>query len=164
MYKIEIVFTSRKSFSLFGWLIKKVLGTKYSHVLIRLDLRKLERSIGFQASAFGVEAINNYEYTENFKVIHSKELEIDQKSALAIRQFCLDNLHRGYGWKTIITIACKKIFGRWCPFGRDGNQTFICSEFVAAALKHSIPDLHDKFGKDLDTMDPKQLYELIRSI
>lgn len=164
MFRFKIIFTKRKGFNILDRIIRLVLGTKYSHVLLEINFKNIERTLYFHASAFGVETLNSLDMLEKYDIVYRREIEVVQERGLAVKQFCVDNLHKGYGWLTFISIGAKKLFRALTPYGRDSDRSFICSEFVGHALAIALPSLLNNFELKSDLMSPKELYKIVRSI
>lgn len=103
--------------------IKWYQGTEFSHVLI------IDNDLVYQAS----HGLVNCTYIDNFlsenKIINFYEiddLDVDM-------DFVKKQLGKKYGTLQLIWIPLNKIFKY--KYKSNGNQKFICSEFVGKALK-----------------------------
>ena len=147
MITVKIMFTTKPG--IFSWMVRKVLGTKYSHVILDIYLPDVDRNVAYESGAFGINQLNDFDVKKNV-LIHSRSLSVTKEQGTKLRQFCIDNLHRKYGYLTMIGLFFKMCLGIKTKLGNDGNQTFICSEFVIKALKALNIDFKTTFNKDLD--------------
>ncbi len=167
MAKIKVDFTTRLSkWNLIAFLIRKILGTKFSHVIVTIQIPRSETSLAYEAGAFGVSALSETEISKRDKILHRKEFEVTEEEAAKMHEFCVSNLHKKYGFLTIIGLYLALCFGILNRIGKDGNKTFICSEFVAKVLKivKSIAKVLKIQNVNVDKMTPLELYILMRSI
>lgn len=158
---MEILFTTTKKFNIFAYLIKLILGTKYSHVALRVWDIESNRNLVYHSSIKGVTLMPENKFLNSNKVIHSKTIEINHVSKTEVLNFCEDSINKSYGFLTIIGLLFKRVFGIKNKIGKDGNKTFICSEFLAQILKIVRPVTAQFISDDID---PKELYVLVRSI
>lgn len=164
MHLFKLVFVRGKWWNLKHWVIRWFLGSKFSHVVIQLEMRDIERDMFFDAGVSGVEAKNQMDIKAQYRIVHERALEVDTDKFTRIRQFCVDSLNKSYGWLTVLGLVWNRLRKKPVRIGADGNKTFICSELAAGALKIARPELVESFQVDLDTIDPKGLYELVRKI
>ena len=114
-----------KRFNILSWLIAKVQGTKFSHVLI-IDERI---NLVFQAS-------HGYVNAQNTKIFVEENIIIDKykvPDSSVNYDFIISNLGVPYGKMQLVFTSLHLLF-KW-RFKDNGNQYFICSEFVGRALK-----------------------------
>jgi len=164
-YFVKITFTTPKNkWNLFAWLIRRIMGTKFSHVMLEINEPDIDRVTVCHSSAFGVNYINQSYKKKKYDVIYSKRIDIDREKFIALNQFCEDNLDKKYGVLTILGLYLLLVFGMLNRIGKDNNKTFICSEFVAKALKSMKICLKTYFGYDVDRMTPHELYVLVRKL
>ncbi len=130
-----------KNWKIGAQLIKLYQGTEFSHVLIIKD------DLVYQAS----HGLVNCTHIDNFlgenKLISTHEIPDDAVDM----DFVYKQLGKKYGTFQIFIIPFLKIVK--AKTRGNGDQKFICSEFVGKALKLSWVD---------DITTPKQIYQYLR--
>ena len=122
---IKVATSSPIKFKIGAEIIKATQGTEFSHVLI------IHRDIVFQASHGEVNATHIDVFLEENKIINEYILEHDAVDF----DFVKRQLGKKYGYKQLISIAFRMLFGVKQLFKDNKNQSFICSEFVGKALR-----------------------------
>ncbi len=153
----NILFTKRDG-NVFAAGIRLALGTKYNHVAIEI-CEDGHKEI-YQASVFGITETSEYEFLRKNKIVFKKMFEASKDKLAQVRDFCKRMLGKPYSWISIISIFLQLTFKIRNYIAKDGTRTLMCSEFAARALKIVVPFKSD----EIDTMDPKELYVLTRSI
>lgn len=151
-------------FEPFSWLIRLAQWTKYSHVYIRVPSASLGRDVIYQASGLAVNFIGNERFRSKEIIVKEFPISISPESKIKILQFSVDSAGAPYGVKEVFGIAwvlLNSAIGRKVsnPFS-DGNNTFVCSEFVGDILKNDL-------GANLanpESIDPKVVYQYLESI
>ena len=138
-----VYFSTPFKFNLVSWLIKKFLGTKYSHASIMFELG--DRFIVFEASHGDVHMIEHTNWLVKNKVIKSFTIQKTPEEQRDILNYLIDNCQDKYGILTLFGILLN------VKLGKDGDKRFICSELVAKALGLS----------DNDFITPKDLEKMI---
>lgn len=150
--KILVLLSTPKKFNPVSWLIKKFLGTSYSHASISFYDDCIDRQLVYEASHGEVHQIEFMNWQETNEIIYSFPLNKTDEEFNDLYRFCVDNCNKPYGSFTLLGILIKEKLG-FGKIGEDGNKKFICSELVAKALKLS----------DNDYTTPKDLENLIRN-
>ena len=145
----------RKDYSLTSWVIRKLIGFKYSHVMIYLGVGKvLEADIG------GVQITDFSRYLADVNFFG--EVVVNPLSAkfvdLMIKEL-MRHLEEHYDYSllfggalTKITLKCNKNFIlRWA----DHAKSWVCSELIAEGFKQAGLTIRN------DNIDPKELYGII---
>ncbi len=127
----------------FSWLIKRKMGTQYSHVFLLFDCN--EEQLVLQATRHGVNAMSYDTFQQKNKVIMLIPL-LDQIKIKKAYHYCVSMLGTPYGFLDIIAIALGIHY-------EDGEKTVVCSEYVARALGYDL-------GKLPDSITPKDLQSL----
>jgi hypothetical protein len=121
---MKIATSSPKGFKIGAELIKQYQGTKFSHILIIKD------NLVYQASHGYV----NCWYIDNFlaanDIVHVYEVE----DSIVDFDFVQKQLGKRYSYLQILEISFKYLTGIKILVN-NGNQQFICSEFVGKALR-----------------------------
>lgn len=118
-------------------------GTKYSHVLILKD------DLVFQASHGNVNCQHIDVFLQNNDICDVFTIEEDCIDF----EFVKKQLGKPYGFLQLVNLALKFFFNARI-FKKDGDQKFICSEFVGKALKL-------KWVNDFTT--PKEIIEYLKN-
>lgn len=126
-----IGFSCPKQFRIFSSLTKLYQDTPYSHMYIRLYDSRTDKWIVYEASYGYTHSISYDKFKDENHIFHEYGIASSENQELNILSFCQDNLQKKYGKLTVLGI----LFNR--QFGRDGDKTFICSEFVMRLLKIS---------------------------
>lgn len=144
---MKVILATRSKFNLFSWLIKKFMRTDYSHC--GLYFKMLDLDLVIEATAFfGVRLLT----LENFKKknIILEEIVINSRPTgdQAVK-YCFKQLGDQYSFMSILGIAFKDP-----KLGKDGQNSFQCSELIARAfnIKH----------RCLDHINVKELKDLIK--
>lgn len=130
-------------FNIVSWLIKKFLGTKYSHASISFELS--DRVVVFEASHGEVHMVEYTNWLMQNKIIKSFTIQKNAEEQRDILNYLIDNCNDKYGSLTLLGILFNT------KLGIDGDKKFICSELVAKALGLS----------DNDKTTPRDLEKLI---
>jgi hypothetical protein len=165
MEKIIVGFSKPKSWKPFAWLIMKGYGISYDHVYIKFYSDSYDRDIIYQASSTMVNFMSPQIFIKNNEIIKQFEFNLSEETNIKLIQYCIDNAGTPYGIKEVfglIWVRINELFGKKIlnPF-RDGKKTFVCCELAAIILKEF---LNIEIKEDLDTINPKELYELIESV
>lgn len=158
--EVYIDFTRPKGdkFTPYSWIIRKVQGTPYSHVLLRYESRLLGKEIVYEASGrvlkfVGPEAIENrYEVKKSYKFL------LNESQYREMLRLCLRNAGIDYGVKQAIGIGLVHLLKlKKNPFA-DGRKSQVCSEIVGRFLEEV---LDKRTGLDLDIIGPRELDEYL---
>lgn len=158
---IVIGFSTHREFNILSWFIRKVLKTDFSHVYIKWYSERLNRWLIYQASGLKVNFVGQPLFLEHNKPVAEFLISITEQQKTDMMATAIDLAGKPYGMKQLIGMGLVylcKAFGKDIknPFN-DGSNTFVCSELAAVVLV--------KLGmklEDLDSISPKDLYELLR--
>lgn len=158
---IIIGFSTHRKFNILSWLICKVLKTDFSHVYVKWYSSKLDRWLIYQASGLKVNFVGQPLFLEDNKPVAEFLVKTTAAEKTDIMATAVDLAGKPYGMKQLIGMAWVYLchaFGKRVrnPYS-DGSKTFICSELAAAILV--------KLGtkiEDLDSISPKDLYDILR--
>jgi hypothetical protein len=157
--KIYVGFSDRKKWAIGSAAIKWYQGTDYSHTYIRFVDTETGKDVVFQASFGWTNLISWENFQKDNDVKFEKSFNIGKDQSLKLRNWVIDNLHKKYGYATLLgIILCDKF--SICGIGDDDTKRFICSELVSEIL--DILNIIDLPNKDYVT--PKQLFEIINKI
>jgi hypothetical protein len=142
---IKIAVSSPIKFKIGAELIKKVQGTEFSHVLI------IYKDLVFQASHGAVNVTHIDVFLADNKIINEYEVKHEDIDF----DFVKRQLGKKYGYKQLISIGIRYLFGIKQFFKDNKNSSFICSEFVGKALRLDWVD---------DETTPAQIDEYLKSL
>lgn len=144
---MKIVLTTRRKPNLVSWLIKKYMGTEYSHCA--LVFREYGIDLVFECTAiFGVRIVTLEKFMEINRVIEEIPVQNHLNGTSAV-QFCYSQLGDAYNFVSLLGMAFNK--PKW---GKDGDNSFQCSEMIARAF-----GINDE---NLDGLDVKELKAVIK--
>lgn len=126
--------------NLLSWLMKKKMGTQYSHVFLLFSCNG--EDLVLQASRHGINAVSYPVFQKENTIVALVKLENQEKIKKAYH-YCISKLGTPYGFLAIIAIALGMHY-------EDGEKTLICSEYVARALGF-------ESGKLPDVVTPEDL-------
>ena len=152
--KIQIIFTYPTYwFRPFAWIIKKRLGTSYSHVAIVAEDPLTQVLEVHQSTAKNVGPMSLEFFRTKNRLIKQRTLELSETEFKKMMTFIRKN--QGKGYSEAAAIASTFPLLRSLMIGKDGDHEFICSEFVVRALQSAGERLD--FGhlrRAVDYVDP----------
>ena len=164
MAKIIVGFSLPNKWKPYSWLIQTLLGTKYSHVYIKIYSEKFERNLIYQASKTMVNFMGTEIFLKDNVIYEEFEIEISDEKRTQLLQFAIDNAGKPYGFKAAIGMGLVKILSFVGikiknPF-RDGTYSYVCSEIAA----HILEQFNDAdFGTEIDEITPPVVYNYLKS-
>lgn len=159
MKNIVIGFSTANFSNPLTWLIIKLDKVPFSHSYIRYK-HQTNQEMVYESSHLNVRTQTYANFKSKSCVLREFEICLPDENADKILHICNRLLLRKYSYKGLIGILLKRIFKTKVNVLGDGDHGFICSEFVAYALK----EIGIEFDKDYDLITPKDLYEKIRNI
>lgn len=163
MRKVYIGFSTPKNKNPFPWLVRKIQGTEFSHVYLRLPTgRRLKQDLIYQASNTMVNFVGSKRFEDQNHIIKEIELDIESDTYYKLLQFCVNEAGKSYAFLQILGIGWVLFAGLFGakvknPFPQGGSS-YVCSELVAAIL---IEFFGFRIMQDLDLITPKEVYELL---
>ena len=157
--EIVVAFSSPKEFNLSSSIIKAVMGTKYSHVLVYWKAEKLDRRLVYQASHGSVHFLELDNFLKNNEVHSEHLIEITQEQYVDLVRRCVDLAGQPYGFCELANIAINDLAnyaGLKVDFG-DGKG-YICSELLADLL---ISVCNATFKKPKHLIKPKDIEDFL---
>ena len=109
MESIIVGFSRPKKFMPFAWLIMKAYRIPYSHVYIKLNAKKYDRDLIYQASKSMVNFMSMEVFDSHNKIYCEFKLDITSEDYIKLLQFCIDNAGRPYSLKEVLGFAIQKI-------------------------------------------------------
>ena len=162
--KLIVGFSKTKHFNPFSWAIQKVTNAPFSHSYIKFKSDKFDRVLIYQASGLAVNFMEEKRMLATHDVVAEFELEISEETYKKTIQFAIDEAGVPYGMSQIFGILYVKALGLFGVKARNpfpnGSGNYVCSELVAQILKEIVGL---EINKDLDLIDPKEVYELLKA-
>lgn len=155
MKELTVYFTESKFSNPVNWMIKKFEKSPFTHCAIGL-VDHGEVFI-YESGLFGVKCMSLEEFKVLNKIVEVVKLNVSDKSYKQIYKNLEQYVGVSYGYCTLLGILFARVSGRRNRFA-DGDETFICSEYIYKALKDvlKLPSMRPE--KD----GPKKLYELLK--
>lgn len=149
----EFIFTYPKTFKIAAWIIKKRLGTNYSHVAVKV--RDLETDLHeiYQASHGMVHSIEHDNFVAQNHILRSFKINADEFAMIRLLTFL--KKQEGKSYSEFGAIACTVKLFRDIGIGQDGDKEFICSEYGMRALEELVGKKLNVFGLKSDYVDPE---------
>jgi|DEB0MinimDraft_6_1074348.scaffolds.fasta_scaffold113056_2 hypothetical protein len=157
--KVIVEFTNPVKFSWVNWLVRKVEGTDYGHVRLRVVME--DHSYVYEANDTNVRLLGQMKMKMNpVEVLHSYTLSLSEEQE---KEFpvLLEFAGLEYGYKQLIGILLQRKWKlKWNPLNR-GREHQICSEFVAIFLMNVMGYYIDK---DIDILSPKDIKRFLDEV
>lgn len=135
-YTIDYLFTYPRRFRLFSWIIKTVLGTKYSHVVTVVSSGPIETYDVYQASNGDCNMIELENFLEGNKIIKTRSIKLSREEYIKTIRFLKLQCGKKYSYIGAVASAFKPF--RLLGLGDDGDKTFICSELSLRGLEEGL--------------------------
>lgn len=158
--KVTFVFTTPKKFSLGSWVIKKRLGTKYSHVAITVHDEFTDTCDTYQAARGFVHCINSLIFLQTHSIVNYWRIELNPIEASRGLKFLKQQTGKQYGVLTALVCTFKTL--RKLKIGNDDDKRFICSELALRFLEEA-KGLDYSYCKDDDYVDPFDFENILES-
>lgn len=144
MKTITIGFSkSKKKIAIGSWLIRKYMGTSYSHVSFHFNTSTMNRTLVYEAVGSGIRFIEKSNWEKYAELVVSYEIEVSNEIYVRMMQTCIDNAGLKYGYMQNIGVIIAKLFKlEYNPFPENDN----CSELLLRLLieaGYSIEKSHD---------------------
>lgn len=165
MDNIIVGFSRPKKWKPFAALIMVGYNIPYDHVYIKFNSDYYKRDIIYQASSTMVNFMSPIIFEEKNIIVKEFQIPISDNNKKAMVQFAIDNAGKPYGimgcFGLIIVRICE-LFNKNIknPFG-DGEQSYICCKLGAKIVEEYN---HIDVPYDLDTINPKQLFDFMEKI
>ena len=160
MITLNIEFTSPKKSNPFSWLIRRIQGTKYSHVRLSW-VNSTQTHIIYEASGSHIKFIGPLAAKDNPVTIHDSfyfDLTNDQYRELV--KICMTYAGLKYSFKQVINIGLANLGFRWRPFKSKLEYTQVCSEVVIRVLQ----TLGIHVNIDPEMSGPKELNQVLKQL
>lgn len=155
MKTITIGFSESKKFLPIGcWLIKKWMGTPYSHVYMKFRSESLDRTLIYEAVGNGVRFMGDKVWQQQAKEVCSFDIQLSEENWKLLLQHCVDFAGTNYAYSQNLGIALAKVINlKTNPFQSGQN----CSELVSEILK--LEGYNILCNTNLIT--PKDIYDIL---
>jgi uncharacterized protein YycO len=158
---IIIGLSASAEFSIFSWLIKKVLKTKYSHAYVRLHDELTNIDMVYQASGPYVNFQNMDDFVKSETIVREYPISVTEETYAKVMSFCEKKVGKPYALRNIFAIFIYHLTGKKILKSDKDECKFICSELVAEILE--ICGILDK-KVDLDYFTPLNVDETMGSL
>lgn len=155
---ITLLFTYPKKFKIASWIIKSRLKTNYSHVCGVVTTGPIGLFDVYQASHGDVNNVDLCEFLKKNNVIKSCRIKIDKEDYYKIIRYL--KKQRGKDYSEAGAIASTYPFLRKLGIGKNGDNGFMCSEYIARGLEQVDKFDYSQYRKHIDYVDPK-VFEMI---
>jgi len=154
--KVTIGFSRPKKFKLFSSLVILAQGfTPYSHVYVKTVDSFTKKEMIYEASHGTIHPISLTNFKKSSIICEEFTFVINRHIGKELLSFIQESFQKKYGFLTILGIALNT------NAGKDGDKTFICSEFAARILAEANLIRH---VYDIEKITPKQLNGLIKRL
>ena len=157
--EIIVAFSSPKVFNISSSIIKAVMGTEYSHVLVYWKADKLDRHLVYQASHGSVHFLELTNFLKQSEIHSEHRLIVTYDQYLKLVRKCVDLAGEPYWFCELANIAANDLAnyaGLKVDFG-DGRG-YICSELLADLL---MDIFGAKFNKPKHLIKPKDIEDFL---
>lgn len=150
---ITLLFTYPKDFRPVSWVIKTRLKTDYSHVCAVVSTGPIGLFDVYQASHGSVHGLDLCEFLKKNNVIKSCRIRVDKEDYYKIIRYLKKQRGKKYSEAAAVasTFPCLRALG----IGRDGDDEFICSEYIVRALEQVDAFNYGEYRDHADYVDPK---------
>jgi len=151
---LTLLFTYPKDPAITSKLITCRLGTKYSHVCGVVSTGPIGLFDVYEASHGNVHGLDLTEFLKKNKVIKTCRVVIENKDDYyAIIRYLKKQRGKSYSeWGALAsTFKCLRNMG----LGKDGDDQFICSEYMARAMEQFEDMDYSDYRSSADYVDPK---------
>ena len=157
--KISFLFTFPKNPKWTSHLIRKVIGTDYSHVVTVVPTGPVGTLDVYQASNGDCNLVELNNFLEYNHVIKKVNIDIEKEPLLNMVRFLKKQCGKKYS--VLGAIAAGLPYVRKFGWGKDGDKSFICSEL-------SLRGLEEAYGVQIfrndDWVDPEAFEQLLDRI
>lgn len=151
--KIKIGFSEPNHFKLGACIIKKYLGTDFSHTYVKFKQERLNDNTIFHAVGMGVVYLSETQFKKNNNQVKEFTLELSEDLYNKVLNKCHSLASNKYAFGQNLGLVIKRQFNlNVNPFQDDFN----CSELVAYLLVEIWPQ--DWIGVDLNSVGPDTVY------
>jgi hypothetical protein len=157
---LTLLFTYPKHPKITSKIIKWRLKTKYSHVAGVVSTGPIGLYDVYQASGGNVHGLDLCEFLNKNKVIKTCRISFDDKEDYyALIRYL--KRQRGKDYSIWAAIASTFPLMRKLGIGLDGDNKFICSEYMARALEETKDFDYGEHRKNADYVDPEIFEQML---
>jgi len=137
MYQLKIQFTTpARGLKPVSWLIRRILGTKYSHVLARWKGAQGKVDIVWEAAGDGIRFLGPVAHVGKYNVIKEYIVELNKAEYARLIEYTHRYAHVGYGTLQLLGMLFARIFRMKRNPLSSGEASQVCSEAVGGLLKY----------------------------
>ena len=124
-----------KGFKALSWLIRKILRTDYSHVIVRWFGAKDKVEIVWEAAGSSIRFLGPIAHDKKYVVIKEYAVDITPTEYSKLIEYTHKYAHVDYGKLQLIGMLIARIFKMKKNILSKGEAEQVCSEAVAGLLK-----------------------------
>jgi hypothetical protein len=137
MYQLKIQFTTpARGLKPMSWLIRRILGTKYSHVLARWNAAQGKIDVVWEAAGDGIRFLGPIAHVGKYNIVKEYVIELNKQEYFKLIEYTHKYAHVKYGKLQLIGM----LIARVCRMRRNvlssGEASQVCSEAVGGLLKY----------------------------
>lgn len=134
---LKIQFTRpRKGCAILSFLIRLILGTKYSHVLARWDAAGGEIDLVWEAAGSSIRFLGPIAHANRYKVVRQFDIPLTRTEYKRLIKYTHKYAHVDYGKWQLVGMLIARIFRMKKNLVSQGEAEQVCSEAVAGLLKY----------------------------
>jgi len=159
MKSVTIGFSkARSKLSILSWIIRKVEGTEFSHVYMKLKNGKID-DLYYHASGSRVNFMGSRIFNHKNITIEEVELDVSNKKYYSMLNFAIDKVGEPYSISQLFGILIVRLFALFNkninnPFGKRG---YVCTELVGEILNLD----SKKINKELNSIGLKDIKKFL---
>lgn len=134
---LKIQFTRpAKGIKILSWLIRLILGTKYSHVLARWNAAGGKVDLVWEAAGSSIRFLGPIAHEGKYNVVETYEVPLTRVEYKRLIEYTHNYAHVNYGKTQLIGMLIARLFRLNKNIISQGKSEQVCSEAVAGLLKH----------------------------
>jgi hypothetical protein len=137
VHQLRIQFTTpARGLKPVSWLIRRILGTKYSHVLARWKGAQGKVDIVWEAAGDGIRFLGPVAHVGKYNVIKEYIVELNKAEYARLIEYTHRYAHVEYGKLQLLGMLFARIFRMKRNPLSSGEASQVCSEAVGGLLKY----------------------------
>lgn len=137
MYQLRIQFTvPAKRIKPLSWLIRRILGTRYSHVLARWNAAQGKVDVVWEAAGSSIRFLGPIAHADKYEVIHEFSVLLDKAEYARLIEYTHRYAHVTYGRRQLVGMLIARLFRlNYNPISQ-GEAEQVCSEAIYGLLNY----------------------------
>lgn len=137
MRELKIQFTTpSKGITWLSWIIRTLMGTKYSHVLARWDGARGKVDIVWEAAEASIRFLGPIAHEGKYNIIEEYNIPIDKAEYFRLVEYTHRYAHVNYGKIQLLGMLVAKLCRMSKNPFRNGKAEQVCSEAVGGLLSY----------------------------